>query len=341
MKRFLRVVLIVLGVLLLLVVVGPFLVPVPPLKDVHPPEELADPDSRFVVVDGIRVHYKQEGQGAPVFLLLHGFGASTYSWHKVFAPLARTGTVIAFDRPAFGLTERPLEWAGASPYSTASAVSLTVGLMDALGVERAILVGHSAGGTVALATALRHPERVQALVLEDAAVYAGGGVRGGFGRFLLQTPQARRIGPLLVRLIQRWGDEGLRLAWHDPTLFTEEDRAGYRKPLQVENWDRALWEFTLAAVPLGLDSQLAAVHVPTLVLTGDDDRIVPPEQSVRLAGEIPGARLVIVPACGHIPHEEQPEAFLQAVTSFLTGPLGAAGDPLGGSADSGRPASRP
>jgi pimeloyl-ACP methyl ester carboxylesterase len=317
LKKLLRIVIIVLGVFLLILLVGPFLVPIPPLKDVYPPEDLADPDSKFVVVNGVQVHYKTMGRGQPVFVLLHGFGASVFSWHKVMEPLSQFGTVIAFDRPAFGLTERPLEWTGANPYSSASAVSLTVALMDALGVERAILVGHSAGGTVALATALRHPDRVQALVLEDPAVYAGGGARGGFVRFLLRTPQARRIGPLFARLIQTWGEDALRLAWHDPTRITEVDRAGYRKPLQVENWDRALWEFTAAAEPLELDRQLDAVRVPTLVLTGDDDRIVPAGQSVRLAGEIAGARLVIVPECGHIPHEERPDEFLRVVEKFV------------------------
>jgi pimeloyl-ACP methyl ester carboxylesterase len=315
-KKALRIVLIVLGGILFIVLVGPFLVPIPPLQDVYPPEDLADPDSRFIVVEGVKVHYKTMGQGEPVFVLLHGFAASTYSWHKVMEPLARLGTVIAFDRPAFGLTERPLEWTGPNPYSAAFAVSLTVGLMDALDVERAILVGHSAGGTVALATALRHPDRVQALVLEDPAVYGGGG-GGGFVRFLLRTPQVRRLGPLVARQVAVRGDDALRAAWHDPALFTEADRAGYRKPLQVENWDRALWEFVLAAEPLGLDSRLDAVRVPVLVLTGDDDQFVPAEQSIRLAGEIAGAQLVVVPACGHIPHEEKPDDFLRAVEGFV------------------------
>jgi pimeloyl-ACP methyl ester carboxylesterase len=89
-------------------------------------------------------------------------------------------------------------------------------------------------------------------------------------------------------------------------------------PLQDENWDRALWEFTMAAQPLDLGSQLGAVRLPTLVLTGDDDRLVATADTVRLAGKIPGARLVIVPACGHLPHEEKPEEFLRAVEGFAS-----------------------
>jgi pimeloyl-ACP methyl ester carboxylesterase len=92
----------------------------------------------------------------------------------------------------------------------------------------------------------------------------------------------------------------------------------YTKPLQAENWDRGLWEFMLASRSVGLDKQLDRIRVPVLVITGDDDRIVPTAQSVRLAGELPNAKLVIVPNCGHIPQEESPAAFLQAVADFLT-----------------------
>ncbi|MGD8794485.1 MAG: alpha/beta hydrolase, partial [Anaerolineae bacterium] len=95
MKKLGRILLIVLAVLLLLVAVGPFLVPVPPLEDTVPPRELAGPDSRFVLVDGLEVHYELAGQGEPALLLLHGFAASTFSWREVIDPLAESATVVA------------------------------------------------------------------------------------------------------------------------------------------------------------------------------------------------------------------------------------------------------
>jgi pimeloyl-ACP methyl ester carboxylesterase len=75
----------------------------------------------------------------------------------------------------------------------------------------------------------------------------------------------------------------------------------------------------LASRSLGLDKRLDDVRVPVLVITGDDDQIVPTEQSIRLAGELPNAQLVVVPNCGHVPHEECPQPFLAAVSSFLAG----------------------
>ncbi len=318
MKRPLRGLLITLGVVLAILLIGPFLVPVPPLEETVPPEQLADPDSRFVEVNGINIHYKMAGEGEPVFILLHGFAASTFSWREVMGPLSGWGTVVAFDRPGFGLTERPMpgEWRGHSPYAPESQADLMVGLMDALEIGRAVLVGNSAGGTVALLTALTYPERVEALVLVDAAVYVGGGTPGWL-RPLFNTPQMRHLGPLVARQIQNWGVDLARSAWHDPSRITPEVWEGYARPLRAQNWDRALWEVTRASRPLGLDKRLGEVRVPVLVVTGDDDRIVPTDQSIRLASEIPGAQLVVIPNCGHVPQEECPEEFLRAVDEFL------------------------
>jgi pimeloyl-ACP methyl ester carboxylesterase len=317
-NRFWKIAGTVLSVLLILILLGPFLVPVPPLENTVPVEQLTDPDSRFIEVNGIKVHYKTYGQGEPTFILLHGFGASLFSWREVTAPLAEFGTVIAYDRPAFGLTERPLKWEGENPYSQEAQIELVIGLMDALGVERAVLVGNSAGGTIAMLTALKYPQRVQSLILADPAVYAGGGAPA-WVRPLLRTPQMRHLGPLIARQIQTRGPELIELAWHDPSKVTPEILEGYQKPLRLADWDKALWELTLASRESGLAERIGEFDLPILVITGDADRIVPTEQSVRLAEELPNAQLVVIPQCGHVPHEERPAEFMQAVTEFLQG----------------------
>lgn len=328
MPRATRIALGVLGLTVAVLAVGPFLVPIPPLEGTVPPEALADPDSRFVEIAGLQVHYRETGQGEPAVLLLHGFGASTFSWREVMEPLGRGYHVVAFDRPGFGLTARPLpgEWTGRSPYSTEAQVDLTVALMDALGVERAVLVGNSAGGTIALLVALAYPARVRGLVLVDAAIYTRGGAPAWL-RPILAMPQMRRLGPLLLRAFPKQGEDLIRLAWHDPSKVTPEVLEGYRKPLQAAYWDRALYELTVATAVPDLAPRLPEVRVPTLVVTGDDDRIVPTEESLRLAAELPNARLVVIPACGHLPQEECPGPFLKAVKAFLEGLGGAGGAP--------------
>ena len=315
-KKVLRGLGIGLTVLIVFALIGPFFIPVPPLENTVPAESLADEDSRFVEVNGLNVHYKTYGTGEPVLILLHGFGASLFSWHEVTTPLAEFGTVITYDRPAFGLTERPLEWEGESPYSQDSQVELVIGLMDALGIEKATLVGNSAGGTVSMLTALKYPERIESLILVDPAVYAGGGAPAWI-RPLLGTPQMRHVGPLIARQIQAQGVEFIKTAWHDPSKIPQATFDGYQKPLQVKDWDKALWELTLSSRESGLAERVNEFNLPILVITGDDDRIVPTEQSLRLAAEIPNADLVVIPQCGHLPHEECPDEFMQAVQDFL------------------------
>jgi len=319
LKKGWKITLIILGVITLLIIGGPFLIPVPPLEDTQPYQALADPDSLFVEINDLDVHYKRTGSGEPVFILLHGFGASTFSWREVMNPLAEFGTVIAYDRPAFGLTERPLEWQGINPYSEEGNLALLLELMNTLQIDKAILVGNSAGGTVATAFALENPERVLALIEVDAAIYQTM-PDSALLSWLLQTPQMDHIGPLIARrLAGSQGDRFIQNAWHDPGQIAANPEiiAGYRTPLSDENWDRALWEHTKATRAPDLAERLNDILVPTLVITGDDDRIVPTGNSIQLAQEIPGARLVVLENCGHLPQEECPDAFMHSVVDFI------------------------
>jgi pimeloyl-ACP methyl ester carboxylesterase len=309
---------ILLSVLLLILFVVPYLVPVPKLLGTFPPDRLGKEDSKFMVVNGLKVHYKIYGSGEPAIVLLHGFGAYSFSFEPVIEELSRHGTVIVFDRPAFGFTERPLleNWDGPNPYSSEFAADLTVGLMGGLGIHRAVLLGHSAGGAIALLSYYRHPERVEALIFEDAAVYGVGAP--WYVEIFRYFPQFQRLGPLLVRSIA--GESGINtlyLAWYNDSKITPDIIEGYRRPLMAENWDYALWQYTLASGDLRLSQNLSRVSVPVLVITGAQDEIIAPSYAERLASEIPGASFVKINDCGHIPHEEKPVEFLSHVVAFL------------------------
>jgi len=318
MKRWLRILLSIVGILLTAAFILPLVIPVPSAGDTLPRESLASEGGEFIQVGDLEVYIQRTGEGEPPLVLLHGFGASLFSWREVIHPLAENAFVVAYDRPGFGLTERPLPPypQEESPYSTPAQVELVVGLMDSLNIEEAVLVGNSAGGTIALQTALEHPDRITALVLLSPAVYEGGGTPA-FVKPLFQLPQIQRLGPLFARNIRTWGQRLLETAWHDPARITQDIYDGYTRPLQVENWDRALWELVLASEQPDLASRMEELSLPVLVITGDDDRVVPTENSIRLAGEIPGAELVVLPGCGHVPQEECPQAFLDAVMAFL------------------------
>jgi pimeloyl-ACP methyl ester carboxylesterase len=212
----------------------------------------------------------------------------------------------------------PGDWEGPSPYGVDENAEQVIGLMDALGVSEAVLVGHSAGCVVAVTVADTHPERVQALVLEAPALYEARSIPGAASA-LLRTPQMRRIGPLLVRRIAGSGSEDfVRSAYFDEGTATPEVLAGYRLPLSARDWDRALWELVAAPRPTSAVDLLPGLDVPTLVLAGRQDTFVPYENSVRVSEAISGAKLVSFERTGHLPHEEKPERFADEVSRLLT-----------------------
>lgn len=303
----------------------PLIIPVPELETV-PVTQLAGDAGQFVTVDGLEVYFEEAGEevgeeASTPLVLLHGFSLSSYSWREVLEPLGETRRTLAFDRPAFGLTERPrlsdLSAGARNPYTPEAQVEIVVDLMEVRSLERAILIGSSSGGGVAVQVALAHPERVAGLVLVGASTYGEAGVPRWL-RPLLNTPQAARVGPLAMRqAAEEPGLQFLRRAYADPERLTDESIAGYRVPLRADNWDGALWEFVRAGPSPNLAARLTELRVPTLVVSGAQDDIVPPEQSERLAQEISGAQLELLPGCGHLPQEECPEAFVQVVTAWL------------------------
>jgi pimeloyl-ACP methyl ester carboxylesterase len=285
------------------------------------PDQLATPESAFLDLYGMRLHLRAAGQGDPVMLLLHGFAASTFTWHSVFDRLAEIGTVIAIDRPGFGLTTHAANdnWHGANPFDHEAQADLLVALLDHFGIARAVLIGHSAGGTVATLAALRHPTRFSALALVAPAIYVNLPPPLWLKPWLKHRPMQWLV-PLVTHTLARLDGPILRRAWHDPSRITPDIRAAYSDPFHLYGWDDAMLELARANRPLDLPSHLNELTQPTRVICGDDDRIVPTMQSLRLAAELPHAELVVIPDCGHIPQEERPEAFLQAIERFVSQP---------------------
>jgi pimeloyl-ACP methyl ester carboxylesterase len=317
-KPWKRIVLHSFGFLFLAAALGPFLVPVPVLADQITEEELTEPDSKFLEVDDVTVHYKEMGQGKTTFILLHGFGASTYSWREVMDDFAQRGHVIAYDRPAFGLTERPMpeNWIN-NPYGMKANVELLRGLLDAFGIKKAILVGNSAGGGLAVAFSLEYPERVESLILVDPGVGGGRGPQfPAWALPLMWTPQMRHLGPLMMRDYQESLPNTIQREWFDESKLTDTIKEEYLKLLKIRNWDRAFYELTFAPAYPELRPLLPQLTVPVSIIAGAEDRLIRTWYFEAISQEIP-APLVLLPQCGHVPHEECPESFMLEVNKIL------------------------
>lgn len=334
--------------LFVLLLVGPFLIPVPPLEETVAPAELASPggsaggdaaaaDATDVEIEGDglttgnftggdftggenSLYYRETGNGSPAFLLLHGYPSNAASWRDVQPELSLYGRTVAYDRPGFGLSARPERgsWRrGENPYRPEAQVEQALALLDDLGIASGVWVGSSAGAELALRAALRDPRRVDALVLIGTPVYDDASPPPWL-RPLLHSPQLNRLGPLLMR--QLGAEPGMRLyasQWADPDRIDQEDVSAFRRTFDVHDWDRGLWEVSKASRDTGLEQRLGEVRVPVLVISGAEDPIVDPEDAERLAREIPGATLALMPGCGHLPHEECPAQFMEVVGDWL------------------------
>ncbi len=297
---------------------APLLVPIPPLEGTVPPDELGDPDSRFIRIGNTTVHFKRRGKGQPVFVLLHGYLGGTFSWHQAMDGLASIGTMIAYDRPAFGLTSRPMpgEWKGPNPYGYDAQVRLLIDLMDTLEVGEAVLVAHGMGSGLAALTSQLHPDRVKHLVL--ISPQTSGCARPAWQRLIMATPQMRRLGPVLLRnQVVGQIEELLQKGWHNPSLVSPDRRESHYRLLRVNDWDRALWELARATRSIEKACPLERIQTPVLVVTGEDDRIEGTQEVIRLAATIPHAQLAVLPEAGYSPHEEAPGPFLQALREYL------------------------
>ncbi len=319
--------------LLLLAVIVPFLIPISPLEGVGPAEAAAAPESRFVTIpfegtDGIDIHYLTDivtdtatddkpDDTEPTFVLLHGSVFNAFTWNEVIEFFDERGRVIAYDQIPYGLSEKLVEgdWTGPNPYSADAAVEQLIALLDTLDVDKAILVGNSYGTVPAVQAALAHPERVEALILGDSAVY----VQESLPAWVINLPQVQRLGPLLARMIGG-GESFIRQTYLDPAAINDERMRLTLIHTEVEEWDDALWAYLQewGSNPADVVGQLSTIQQPALVITGDSDAIVPVTDSERLASELPNADYAVLSSCGHVPQEECPAQFEDAVNEWLT-----------------------
>jgi pimeloyl-ACP methyl ester carboxylesterase len=270
----------------------------------------------YVTIHGHRIGYRRGGQG-PVLLLLHGIAGSSQTWIPAMELLQDEFTVVAPDFVGHGHSAKP-----SGDYSLGNFANWMRDLLIVLGIERATVIGQSFGGGVAMQFAYQFPDRCERLVLVDA---------GGLGRevsWLLRMvtlPAAEYVLPLVFpSFVRSVGDSVARLA----------GRAGFRSVPAVEIWHayrsltdqetRQAFVRTMRAViePGGqtisaMDRLYLAEHIPTLIVWGERDRVIPVSHAYQALMAAPTSRLEVLPGLGHFPQAEDPATFVDILRDFV------------------------
>lgn len=273
--------------------------------------------SRYVELPGgLRVHYRDEGQAnGPPLLLIHGFSASLHTWEPWVERLSDEYRVISLDLPGHGLTRAPAGYSA----SIEAFRNVVHEFARTQGLTRFALAGSSMGGNVAWEYALAHPEQVQALILVDASGWEDTRPEAAEPEVfkLLRNPT---LGPIMMQLDStRMVRQGLEASFYDPALVDEAMLNRYVQLARAPGHREIILQLALGfrernyATP----ERLAALNLPVLVLTGDTDRLVPPEHAQQFHDAIAGSQLVTFESTGHIPQEERPDQSAMAVREFL------------------------
>ena len=273
----------------------------------------------YVAIHGHQIAYRRGGRG-PVLLLLHGIAGSSQTWIPAMELLARKYTVVAPDFVGHGHSAKP-----SGDYSLGNFANWMRDLMTVLDIDRATVVGQSFGGGVAMQFAYQFPERCERLVLVDA---------GGLGRDvnwvlrLVTLPAAEYVLPVVFpSFVRGWGDRVARVA----------GRVGIRNVPAMEVWrsyrsltereQRQAFVRTMRAVidPGGqtvsaMDRLYLAEHIPTLIVWGEHDRIIPVAHAYEALKAAPHSRLEVLPGVGHFPQSEDPETFVAILEDFVGAP---------------------
>jgi 3-oxoadipate enol-lactonase len=257
----------------------------------------------FTVVDGVQLHYAQDGQGTDV-ILIHGLGGSLHDWDAYTPVLAKYHRVLRWDVRGFGESDKP-----SGPYSPQLFARDLAGLAPACGVTRAHVIGISMGGVIAQRFALDYPDLVKSLTLISTSSEVGTQARAAWEKMAavieqrgfsttadfaqrIYAPSFAKTHPEAVQAM------ATRTAANDPRSYAAAARA-----IGSYNWT----------------AELSRIQVPTLILQGLEDVLTPPGGSVRMSRMLPRARLLLMPECGHVVPEEKPELFTHTVLAFLAG----------------------
>lgn len=273
----------------------------------------APPPSQFINVNGIAVHVRDEGRrDDPVpIVLIHGTSASLHTWEGWVAELKDQHRVISMDIPAFGLTGPRAD----ADYRSPTYAKFILDLLDIMQVSHCVIAGNSLGGEVAWQVAVAAPQRVEHLILVDAGGYAFKAASIPLGFRIARMPELAWIGEhVLPRHLM---ENSVKNVYGNPDKVTPALVDRYTAMTLREGNRHALGQRFQQTSSGSHAASIKNIHVPTLIIWGGQDRLIPPAYASKFNQDIVGSKLVIFDKLGHVPHEEDPAATVAAVKDFL------------------------
>ena len=306
-----------LGVLLMLTAIAVALSRAPDRAPQTLVARWAMPPSDFIEVRGQLVHLRDEGPRTDPLplLLLHGTGASLHTWDGWASALRATRRVIRIDLPGFGLTGPFSGQYTPDDYRGDTYARFVLDVLDTLHVPRAVIGGNSLGGEVAWRAVTLAPQRFDKLILVDSSGYAFAPDDVPLGFRVARIPLLNRLSEhLLPRAVVA---ASLRSVYGDPAGVSDELVDRYFE-LTLREGNRRALRLRLQQLQMGEQAgRIATLALPTLVLWGGRDRLVPPDNARRFAADIRGATLIVFDTLGHVPQEEDPARTAASVIDFL------------------------
>ena len=274
----------------------------------------ATPKSHYADLgDGVRVHYREDGsKDAPALILVHGYGDSHFTWEGWTPVLSQHYRLIALDLPGHGLTEAPASYV----LRSADLADLVVRLAKNIGVDHFSIAGNSLGGGVAWQVAARHPEVVDALILDAAAGWPQPPAGPPSLAFrIMSHPLGREFlkhidNKPLIR-------QGVRGEVGDAAVITDAFIDRWAALQRAPGHRDILLDIDMGSVFTATPEIVGAIKTPTLILQGDIDPVINKSSAEKFAGSIAGSRLILYPQIGHLPQVEIPQKTAQDVDDFL------------------------
>lgn len=270
-------------------------------------------ESKFIEVDDMQVHYRDEGDIAdslPI-VLIHGTSSSLHTWDVCTKEWMKNHRVIRFDLPAFGLTGPNAE----NDYSIARYASFVNALLEKLSVKRCYIAGNSLGGFITWTFTLNHPEKVKKMILIDAGGYPIDANKSGTLAFKLgRTPVLKHL--LTVLMSRSVVEKSLKTAYYDENKVTDSIVDRYME-MALREGNRKAFVARMNQVFAGDTAKIKTIKTPTLIIWGDHDRLIPLECAYKFQRDLPNNKLIVLKNEGHVAMEESPERVISLVEDFI------------------------